>query len=200
MSSSSPHLFLGLDLGQRQDHTALAVLHRYSEPQPGRDPITWQPRQRTRLLLTHLDRVPLGVPYLAIIERVKLLTRSLHPAPITLSVDASGVGAPVVELLRHARLGCRLLPVNITASGQSHRHPAYGDYVPRRDLLARLRLAFESDTLRIPCAIPHRDALIEELLTLSDRSSARHDDLALAVALAVHPALRSGLLHEHQEE
>ena len=56
--------YLGLDLGQTTDFTALAVVERKYPPSSGneyQDPI---------YLLRHLHRFPLGTPYTAIVSAV----------------------------------------------------------------------------------------------------------------------------------
>ena len=67
------------------------------------------------LRLRYLERVPLGTPYPEVVERVAQVTRSAELAGrCHLVVDATGVGRPVVDLLRRARLGCVVMPVMIT--------------------------------------------------------------------------------------
>ena len=186
------HLFFGLDLGKLHDHSALVILERIIQP-PG------TPR-RLRLVLRHADRFPLGLPYLEIVRRVvkeigetagelrspwqpthekQCPHKSLLPSPTDLVIDASGVGAPVVELLRAARLHATLVPITITASGEPHP-----DRVSRQDLVTNLRVLLESGILRIPPALHHLDALTAELLNFSSASTDKHDDLAIALALA----------------
>ena len=59
-----------------------------------------------------------------------------------LAVDGTGVGVPVVDLLRKEQMGCWLLPVTITGgNGETRRDGFHG--VPRRDLLQGLRVGLE---------------------------------------------------------
>ena len=52
----------------------------------------------------YLERMPLGTPYQDVVERVVGLTRSPDLAKrCHLAVDGTGVGRPVVDLLRQAR-------------------------------------------------------------------------------------------------
>jgi hypothetical protein len=79
--------FVGLDLGQRQDFTAVPVVERKEWP------------VGKRLALRHLERMPLGTAYTKAVERVCKIMR--HPEIQTggrLVVDATGVGAPVVDM------------------------------------------------------------------------------------------------------
>ena len=53
--------FVGLDLGQSQDYTALAVIHQLP---------TAAPRSERELHLRHLERYPLRTPYPDMVDRV----------------------------------------------------------------------------------------------------------------------------------
>ena len=67
--------FVGLDLGQRQDFTALAVLERV-ESKGAWD--AWQMawKKVVTLRLRHLERVALGTSYPGIVERVRQVVQS----------------------------------------------------------------------------------------------------------------------------
>ncbi|GIU78600.1 MAG: hypothetical protein KatS3mg005_1838 [Bryobacteraceae bacterium] len=198
-----PHLFFGLDLGRRHDPSALVLLERLALPTGRTDPITFQPESRLVFRLRLAHRFPLGMPYLELLRRLPRLIAPPHPAPWpvlpghpanprkTLAVDASGVGAPLVELLRRLPLDAHIIPITITSGHHPAPDPHGGQLVPRRDLLSRLRILFESGLLRIPRSLPSRGAILEELSRLSDEPSSKHDDLALALALAAWPAARS---------
>ncbi|MCS7042584.1 MAG: hypothetical protein N2036_10645 [Bryobacteraceae bacterium] len=198
-----PHLFFGLDLGRRHDPSALVALERAALPANRIDPVTFQPETRVVFRLRLAHRFPLGLPYLELLRRLPaLLSTPATPAwPVlpghparphkTLAVDASGVGAPIVELLRRLPLDAAILPITITAGHHPAPDPHGGELVPRRDLLSRLRILFESGRLRIPRHLPARRDIFEELTRLSDTPGAKHDDLALALALAAWPAARS---------
>jgi hypothetical protein len=75
------------------------------------------------------------------------------------------------------------------ASG-SPREEAGEEFVPRRDLLANLRILMEKRLLRIASRIHDRDALIQEILRVRDVSGSQHDDLVMTVALACWRAVR----------
>ena len=107
--------FVGLDLGQKQNPTALCMVDRVDEMYDAKDPVTWDWLRSRRYHLRHLERFPLGMSYPDVVERVAKLVRS---GPLRgqceLVVDATGVGGAVVDLLRAARLECRVVPVTIT--------------------------------------------------------------------------------------
>ena len=106
--------FVGLDLGQKHDFSALAVLDRV-ETKGEWDPWQMAYRKDITLRLRHLERVPLGTPYPDIVRRVRDVGQSSAlGGQYELVVDATGVGAPVVDMLYQARLPCRVSPVTVT--------------------------------------------------------------------------------------
>jgi hypothetical protein len=58
----------------------------------------------------------------------------------------------------------------------------------RRDLVTNLRVLFETKAPRIPPNLHEHDTVIAELAELQDTPTRRHDDLALALALAAWTA------------
>jgi hypothetical protein len=190
----NPRVYLGLDLGKARDHSALVILERAADP-VGIDPVNFIQRRELRLRVRHAERIPLGTPYLALVPRLRSIIERIAksfppPAPISLVVDASGVGAPVFEMLQRARLGVHLVPVTITGGGQASPNPHGGYSVPRAVLLSTLRILFEKETLRISSRVPARAQLIEELATVTPEGpSSSHDDLVMALALAAWNAV-----------
>jgi len=185
------HNFIGLDLGQRRDHTALAVLSSV-EWIVGRDPVTYNWVKHREFRITQLDRIPLGVPYThvpgLVRQRVLEATRT---AKVTIAVDASGPGLPVADLIRHADLPASILPAIITGGGNS-KVPIKGIYyVPRKELVTLLRIAVESRRMKASRSLAMRDEFRDELDNLGAESSSDtrgHDDLIFAVALALWAA------------
>ena len=109
MTPVTGQCFVGLDLGQSRDFTAIAVLER-AELRGDWDPAMYAWRKTTALRLRHLERVPLGTPYTEVVDRVVVVTRSGELAErCHLIADATGVGRPVLDMLRRAGLGCRRL-------------------------------------------------------------------------------------------
>ena len=82
--------FVGLDLGQSRDYTALAVLER-AELTGAFDPAMFAWRKEVALRLRYLERVPLGTPYPDIVERVRRTTRAPElDGRCQVAVDATG--------------------------------------------------------------------------------------------------------------
>lgn len=184
-----PHLFFGLDLGRRQDPSALAILERRHDFTGRRDPFTFELELKLSFVLRHVEAFPLGTHYFEIVRRVRNLIQSSDSSK-TLVVDASGVGAPIVEAFRATRLGASLMPITITGTGHPHPDPHGGYLVPRRDLISNLRIVMEQGLFKIPPAIHGKHALIEELINLKDHQGNRHDDLAISVTLATWQSTR----------
>ena len=188
------HVF-GLDLGQVHDPSAIAVLD-HSRTCIGRSPVTYDWIFDERFSFRHLERLPLGLDYPSIVEHVRRLVSrpELNPSTTTLVVDATGVGRPVVDLLRRAHLPCRLMPVTITAGNrQTCEENVWG--VPKRDLITGL-LLFQQQEIDICGHLPESETLVRELGNIRIKVSlaghdtygawreGEHDDLVLAAALA----------------
>jgi hypothetical protein len=208
--------YMGLDLGQSADYTALAVIE------------AEDPTQELRL--RHLERYPLRTPYPEIADKVARLVRNPALTVTTerhlgqdvaalsevrtevrrrrpeLVVDNTGVGAAVTDLLRERGLTFR--PVTITggdavrASETQEKGRHYR--VPKRDLVAALEVPFHNGTLKVAEGLKLWPTLREELLNFKRKIDLRtahdsyehwresdHDDLVLACALACWWARRS---------
>jgi hypothetical protein len=198
-----PVFCVGLDLGQRRDYTAIAIVERrYKDDE-----------QRTlhNLALRRIERVPLGTSYPQVVERVRAIVQ--HPVlrgKCSLTVDATGVGNPVVDMLGAARLGCDINAVTITGAerGQQNSNSGLGSggitrwSVPKRDLIAGLEVLLERGELRIARRLKDVGSLIKELMDMRSSTSAtgkirigaeahgEHDDLVIALALACWRAKR----------
>jgi hypothetical protein len=182
-SSQPPErYFIGVDPGQSVDPTALAVVRRTGS---WRLPV---------FQVGHLERLPLGTPYPGIIWRVRQLLA--HPEFYQRSevvLDLTGVGRPVNDLF--VGQGVDATCVTITAG---HEETGEGHFysVPKLTLVSRLQALLHDGRLQIQSELQDAPVLKAELqdfraeVTNSGywRFGARagaHDDLVLAVALAV---------------
>src|SRR5215204_3815268 len=197
-----PTYYVGLDLGQSADYTALAVIQKV----PTYDPKTG--KHTKELHLKHLERYPLKTPYTDIADHVKSLlsgppfTDDISDGfrvrkPVTeLIVDKTGVGVAVTDLLKERRLG--FFSVTITGMGQKANRTGSRDYsVPKQDLVSALEVPFHKGTLKVAKGLEGWKELREELLNFRRKQNTRtahisyehwresdHDDLVLAAALA----------------
>ncbi len=181
--------FAGLDLGQVNDPTALAIVER--------------PRIRSLTApkpiysVRHLERFPLGTSYPAIVAGVRgILTRPpLDQCTVFLAVDKTGCGAAVCDLLRPIFPG--MAAVTITG-GQQASHTPEGFNVPKRELAAILQVLLQGRRLLVAQGLLAAQQLKHELQNFKVKINLAtgnesfeawrekdHDDLVLAVAIAV---------------
>lgn len=189
--------YVGLDLGQARDYTAVAILERSQKE------CTWGVR--------HLHRFPLGTAYPSLVESTRdLVRRPPLLGNVQLVIDATGVGRPVLDIFRRGNMGHRVVGVSIHGGDAVSQDPSISGYrVPKRDLVSNLQLLFQQRRLRIPTNLRESDILIQELrsfrVQISDAGhdsygawrSGEHDDMVLAVALAAWMAQRHRPLSAH---
>ncbi len=192
---------IGLDLGALRDYTALALLERVglSEEFPSGG------------LVRHLERFPRGTPYPEIVAAVRgmLAYEPLCPrfrqarghgalarSPAPLVVDNTGVGQAVVDMM----FAEGLRPIRVTIHGGLAERCTgqYQYYVPKRDLLTGLLIAFQQGSLLLAPELETTEHLQEELQCVTHRLIAEsggafdhtpgandgHADLVMALALA----------------
>jgi hypothetical protein len=199
--------YVGLDLGQSNDYTALAVIQKI----PTHDPRTG--KHDTELHLRHLERYPLKTPYTMIVDHVKALltgppfTENIlegspsifvkrRKARTELIVDQTGVGTAVTDMLTER--GLTWIGVTIIGLGQKVHTAGLRRYnVPKADLVAALEVPFHTGNLKIAEGIDLWPILRNELLTFRRKQNkitahisyehwreSEHDDMVLACSLA----------------
>jgi phage FluMu gp28-like protein len=187
MSITTSRFYVGVDLGQKQDHTAIAVVER-----------------REFLLVRHVERVALGTPYPLVVEHLReMVSRPELRLQCALVVDGTGLGGPVVEMLRGAGLGCEITAVTITGGERERRSGGLSVSVPKRDLIAGVHVALDNGDLRIARKLKELGSLVRELVDVRMTSGlgtgrvrvgadgyGEHDDLVIALALACWRAKR----------
>lgn len=189
--------FIGLDLGQATDYTAMAILRQTWTPATGPDapanPITYEG--------VYLQRYALGTPYPAIVADVKAKVEKPELQGYVLCPDLTGVGRPVVDLLRQAGLTVR--PVMITGGSQAHEVEDCSN-VPKVELVTNLQVLMQNGALRFAAGLPDIQILVDEMQAFKVKVSAaanelygawrdgEHDDLVLAVAMAAWMGERDG--------
>jgi hypothetical protein len=200
--------FLGLDLGQANDYSALALIERQSEECHCRG----------------LKRWPMRTPYPQIVQDVTGVLNQIRAEenggePL-LAIDATGVGAPVVDLFRaeykqgkRKSFGVvnldhdpppwlvRLQVVQLTNGDTVTSDDEGVKHVPKLDLVGAAQVALQTERLKIAEGLEEAQTLIREMLNFQvkvrlgatpDNSIAwregEHDGLVLAVALALWAA------------
>lgn len=182
---------LAVDVGQANDYTALVILESHGE------------KDARKHDLVHAERLR-EVPYPEQVRRVaaRYVDLRRHAAAtessVELVVDATGVGKPILDAFKEARLDP--LGVIITA-GDSTSRDGRLYRVPKRELVTILQVALQAKRLRIAEGLPLAELLVKELRGFRVRITATghakfgndvgewreadHDDLVLATALAV---------------
>lgn len=175
---------IGLDLGQRQDFTALAYVERRKVDD---QPATYAVRRLRRWR---------EVPYTTIRDELaERLTVWRLASTDELVLDETGVGVAVVDMFKEAKLPTGCTPVTITGGSQASRvYPGW--HVPKRDLVSTIAVLLEQRRIQIADGLPESITLKSELGNFRTKITAAgndtygawreadHDDLVLAVALA----------------
>lgn len=194
---------VGLDIGQTRHPTAIAIVEAGSEILRG--------RSQTVFGVRRYGILPLGTSYTAVASHVAdtlwaLRERAPESHPM-LRVDATGVGAPVVDILREQLPpGCHLVPVKINGTDKYDYNPDGSASVGNLFIASRLQSLMQTKRLRVNAA--HLKELAEELqdyqlqlgrnanvkLEASDQYGS-HGDRVVALALAV---LEDGFYPEPQ--
>lgn len=185
--------YLGLDLGQSSDYSALSILEEpawnpgglrlpglYSLAAGWASPADLAPdeldalrrleREHGRphgvpLSVRHLERFELGTPYPKVVERVGELFGSAAIADrgAVLLVDKTGVGAGVVDAFRWA--GLRPVPITIHGgSSVGKDKDGRGFRVPKRDLVSAVQVLLQNRRLKVAAALAEAEILKNELL------------------------------------
>ena len=165
--------FVGLDLGQSRNYSALVVVERAEILLDEMDWVTYERRRRRRYRVTFLELVRLGTPYPDVVDRVREVMRAPALAGrCTLVMDATGVGAPVLDMLRQAGLGCGIEPVILTG-GEKESHGGGAWHLPKRDLISGLQTMLEKGEIELPAGYGPAALLRRELANVGSRVGER---------------------------
>jgi hypothetical protein len=203
---------LGVDLGQSQDYTAIAMI----EQEIGRKGFDWTGFRYQEYEnefsgdefiynLVGIKRLPLQMPYPDQVQAVHEILKSIPiagkgfgrhggSANLFLGVDRTGVGRPVVDLFRQKGLS----PTGVTITGGDQVVQDGQDYrVPKRELVNLVKVLLQQGRLRISSQIPEYKILISEMnnftYKINDNANDvygregknNHDDMLLALAVAL---------------
>lgn len=200
---AQPDFLVPIDIGQAADFTALGGLRRlavangktkelYSN---GQAELTREYDDTFQLGYAH--RFPLHTPYPEIIESLVQICGRI-PGTYQVIADATGVGRPVVDMMRAA--GLPVIGVIITAgAGASHQDKETGYWkVPKRELVTRAQTYMQTGRLKISSKLKLADVIVKEMLAFKMKISTTsgnvsfeawreqaHDDLVLMLCLGV---------------
>ena len=195
MNTNTKRFFIALDLGQVCDFSTLAVIERV-ELVGDWNPVFFAWKKRIMLRLRFLERIPLGTPYPDVVLRANDVARQVAAEGVCeLAVDGTGVGRPVVDLLRRVGLPCSLRPAIVTGGIAESQSDGY-HHIPKKDLITGLQIALQQGTLQIAGGLKFGPALVTEMAEMRVKITSpgheqfgawregSHDDLVFAVALA----------------
>lgn len=184
------HYWLGVDLAQAQDNTALVVIHDEQLP-------VWAGPQRQALgertrTITYADKFK-GVSYPDVVSHViRVMTREPLRGRTRLVVDGSGLGRVVSDLLHDA--GVQHTAIQMTA-GQNWKRSGRYTNVGKTLMLENLSVLFATHELQFAQDLALREDILAELETFQlettaagnqvitqGKSGAHHGDLAIALA------------------
>jgi len=174
--------YVGLDLGQVSDYTALVTLRREQElPDPPKpktfsaEALDWKEiisppvvkPQLARYYCNIAERFELGMSYTVMANNLCRLFDDVRFAKQTLVVDGTGVGRPVVDMFRKARPNCRILPVTITGGSQALGQTSVDEYgywhVPKKELVGSVQALLGTGRLEVAPDLRHAAVLVSEM-------------------------------------
>ena len=180
--------WIGWDPGQSQDYSAISILKKMPDK-------TYQ--------VQHLERLALGTPYPDQVAKVygMMHRKPLDKADVTLCIDATGIGAAVVDLAKAKGTN----PVSIQIHGGMEAtwdDDRMSATVPKEDLIGCLTVLAQTRSVTVAKGLPYADTLRQELKAYqakinpatahvsygNDARQAPHDDLVLSVAIPLWAA------------
>ena len=133
--------FIGLNLAQASEYTALAVLER-----PVVRPRDQGQQRRPPYSLRHLKRFPVGTHYSVVAAAVRELLNTPPLSNCVLVVDQTGVGSSVMKLFEDdwmRRIICTFFPVTITAGQEAVVGPSGDLQIPKKELVGVLQVLLQ---------------------------------------------------------
>lgn len=187
---------LGLDLGQSQDHSALAGVRKL----PLRVPIF---RRRFMYSLVKLEEYPLGASYPDQVRRTVETLSSPAFKGSKCGVDYTGVGRPVFDMLREARPPVLLYPVLTTGGHAVTYEPRTRElHVPKSEQVSLAQVLIQGGLLSWSPKLSASPRLKDQLLRYKMKTTEAknqtfggegvNDDLVSAVMTACYIAERFG--------
>jgi hypothetical protein len=183
-------IFVGIDVGQLQDPTAIVV----ADPERRNGEVHY--------LIRFPKRLPLGKEYPDVVDEVRRICSNLrmrpvgHPICIQAWVDATGVGKPVADDLRRKIPDLILHEVYFTGGEAKEKvnTGAFSITLPKAYMVSRLQVLVSYGRIHLPNtpdALAARDELMNYQIKVNENANAqfeaktgKHDDLVTALGLA----------------
>lgn len=180
---------VGIDLGQKWDPTAIAVVE--------------VPYNQSYRFAKYLKRLPLGLLYADVTTKVKRLDEQLRAGArekglsclITYILDSTGVGEGVSEMVIKALPNADIRKCYLTG-GIDPKEDGIQIKLPKTQLVSTLIALFDDGRVKLPKSSKEIEAMVEELLNYKIHVSEEghdqygafkigtHDDLVTALGLA----------------
>lgn len=210
---AAPHVRLGIDFGKKIDPSAVVVvevvekvIHRTEHERWDQRTGEFVPlRRQYAFVVRHIERIELGTSYPAVCTRIAQIVQGLNQKFAAhenfrphLFCDQTGLGGPIVDLLRQHLLGSSytLTGVSIASGAKLSRGGRRDELVVgKAHLVSRAQSLLEQGLVKLP-KNAEAEALAEELrdfeVTTSDSGalisgarSGKHDDMVVSLALAL---------------
>ena len=190
---SEKRLIVGVDIGQASDPTAVCVLECYAEREDPTEPL------KHYFDVRHLQRLPLGMSYPAMVTDIGMMMQRPPLRGAELVIDETGVGRAVGDIF--ATKGLKPIRVTITAGNEESLAGTRRYSVPKQVLVTNVDARLHTGELRFAKGLREAPAMEAELKDFRRHVSeagrysfaareGRHDDLVLAVAIALWRGVR----------
>lgn len=177
--------YIGMSLGQQGGNTGLAIIvTKIDYDKPTR-------KYFYKFQCTELKRFPAGMPFTEIAEQVDKIRHHIKLKDSCLVMDITGVGDPIAQLFR------KFDPICLTFTGGYGIQQLGGSSfrIPLQDILASLRIAFETRRIKFAPGMELYDDMLLELESIEEGRTPSagkgeqvlwrerpHDDLTFSIA------------------
>jgi hypothetical protein len=149
---------IGVHFGQKREPTAVAV----SEIDERRVAGWWE----NHFLIRHLERLPVGTPYPLVARRVQSIVwriKNRHRGTPLLYLDATGIGAPVVDLFRKQPVQATIVEVYFNQGDRRKAVDRLEVKLKKAFVVTRLQTLLQTNRVHLPESEEAR-ILFEELM------------------------------------
>jgi len=180
--------YVGCDLGEVQDFSALSVIERNVVFHEERSVFI------SEYVARELIRFPQRTPYPDVVKQVKLIFENPYIKTYgELIVDQTGVGRPVIEMMEREGLS----PIGITITGGHEVSKTVDGYnVPKKEIVSAFLVMAQSAQFHVSKKLKLAEDFRKELEAFKVKMNIRtgheiyegegeHDDLVLSVAIAL---------------
>lgn len=147
----------GLDLGQVNDPSAFVLAETSTAPDPDPD----RPNCTVnRFDVRSIHRWDLGTKYTTIVGDLKMwFSMSAEIHNMTLIIDGTGVGRPVVDMIKDCNFPATIRPYTITAGFRETEGDGKVRTVPKIDLVGAAQAASDQRRIRYADGLEHGPTL-----------------------------------------